>query len=51
MIRGLLGEQKGKTVECVGRGRGAKWIKRCLRAVALQRAGPEGEGFCLHAVA
>ena len=28
MIRRLLGEQKGKTVECVGRGPGAKWIKR-----------------------
>jgi hypothetical protein len=28
LIRSLLSEQKGKTVECVGRGPGAKWIKR-----------------------
>lgn len=27
MIRRVLNEQKGKTVECVGRGPGAKWVK------------------------
>lgn len=28
MVRRVLGEQKGKSVECVGRGPGAKWIKK-----------------------
>jgi Fic family protein len=28
MLRRVLGAQKGKTVECIGRGPGAKWIKK-----------------------
>lgn len=28
MVRRILGEQKGKSVECIGRGPGAKWIKK-----------------------
>ena len=28
MVRRVLGEQKGKSVECIGRGPGAKWIKK-----------------------
>ena len=28
MVRRVLGEQKGKSVECVGRGPGAKWVKK-----------------------
>jgi Fic family protein len=28
MVRRILGEQKGKSVECIGRGPGAKWQKK-----------------------
>ncbi|MBU0992107.1 MAG: Fic family protein [Proteobacteria bacterium] len=28
MVRRVLGDQKGKIVECIGRGPGAKWIKK-----------------------
>ncbi|MDP1991841.1 MAG: Fic family protein [Syntrophales bacterium] len=28
MVRRVLGEQKGKSVECIGRGPGAKWTKK-----------------------
>jgi hypothetical protein len=28
MLRCILGEQKGKSVECLGRGPGAKWKKK-----------------------
>jgi Fic family protein len=28
MVRRVLNEQKGKSVECIGRGPGAKWIKK-----------------------
>ena len=28
MLRHILGEQKGKSVECIGRGPGAKWKKK-----------------------
>jgi hypothetical protein len=28
MVRRILGEQKGKSVECIGRGPGAKWKKK-----------------------
>jgi Fic family protein len=28
MVRRILGKQKGKSVECIGRGPGAKWVKK-----------------------
>ena len=28
MVRRVLAGQKGKTVECIGRGPGARWIKK-----------------------
>jgi hypothetical protein len=28
MVRRVLGEQKGKTVECISRGPGARWSKK-----------------------
>ena len=28
MLRRVLRQQKGKSVECIGRGPGAKWIKK-----------------------
>jgi hypothetical protein len=28
MLRHVLREQKGKSIECIGRGPGAKWIKK-----------------------
>lgn len=28
MLRRVLGDQKGKSVECIGRGPGAEWMKK-----------------------
>jgi hypothetical protein len=28
MVRRVFGGQKGKSVECIGRGPGAKWIQK-----------------------